>query len=1065
MANTLVYPTHAIVPAIVRRRIRPQFVNTNIPDITVSGIIAGGVPQPVGPVDIGQTRFKNQQAVHAPILYDPNKEYTLSTNDRDIATSTYSVSWNNTLGCITWNSRYFYIKPFCNGVAKAYTLASTVMEENSAARQVVKLTLTFTGSDSRKGVVTTRLFIYPNCSMLRMQHSTTVPEGDISDLGIQIVEAQLTNAKSNLGTDTSGYNADYSGTWDGWVLSNNVLVSLRDAKELYPRGYSIGTTTQTNTSSALFTSCRAWWEFNETSGNRADSFGSNTLVNNAGTWSRITGKVGYGLSPTVAYNEMRVADNSDLSITGDMTISCWVRIDSKANFSVFVSKTDQNTTSLRSYMLYYDSNVDRFKFWVNANASTTTTVVDTVSPVIGQWYHIVVRHNNGANIKIRSSTLTTLGGDTTATHAGGIADTACNFLIGNTSRSGNPDSTGNYYLRGAIDEVIVWARSISDSEVSSLFNGGAGYAFPITTNTGLKIYQHFTNGNRVNAGDYSYANIAKLLYMHQGALNPTLPTEYVTALTSDSAIAAEMTEVSAATTLAADWGGIQSSLDMFIVFCANSNPSDSDISFYHDIHQAGPIVSLVEVTGMKTQYFSEIETAIKRNILSWVGPWKGQWLHGEWRQSDSSLVRVRGCNHYFSVSTSWIHYLRTKDPEILQAARRQSRMFRDVHAREWTGASVNTARGRTHFAHPGALVPWYTTYETNQYHHVDIQALLLGWQVDGDRLCKDKLDMWNPTEWDIGKGRDAANTLVQGQYLKDYQGQDYSALAAERTSVEAAPQDHADAANVDFLWNYQPYWVTPEYMAQQSVLNMIETSQASMHMSVVKGTPEQHYNWLGRVSVDFTRAAKPGPTNPGDLGLGLQWPDFVEDCYRRKIQSFPFAYDMGAYPHKSNGQLEVVFTKPTSADLTFTLKGGSNGGDVNQTTVQYVRPDNTVVSLKAAPNYFPVYPFIPCDHQLLRGGSQETMTITGPAGQYKLRMTGALLLIWGPITPFPEYSVVLAGSVSKFVEGYFKPSAGGAVQFIQESSTLPTESGAAALARFRAWPTAGYFAKYAEWLP
>lgn len=1050
MANTLAYPTHALLPKTVRRRRYPQYVNENIPSKNTTGITAAGVNQPWGPIEVGNNLFNNQHIIHAPILYNPLKEYIPTTNSYSPSPSVYSVQWDNTLGCITWNSRNFYLRPFSNGESKTWTLASTEVEENSVARQVVKLTLTFASDAANKGIVTTRLFIYPNSSMLRIQHNFAIPSGDLADLGIQIVEAQLTNAKSNLGTGLSGYN-DANGTWDGWVLSNNVFVSIRDAKETYPRGYSIGTTEYTDMSHSLLTGCQSWWEFNEEgNANREDSLGNNTLIYGAGTWSRVTGKVGsspYGLSPAAANNNMYVADNSSLSITGDMTISVWVKLDSKSHGSTIFSKFDNNQTANRSYYLFYSHTQDKFQFAVYSSTGVSTVATHTLAPTIGEWYHIVCRHNNGSNIKIKVSTGSTPDADVTQTHTSGIQDGGAAFRVGNMSRDGGPDSVAGYWLLGSIDDLTIWNRSLTDGEIATLFAAGQGYAVPITTSTysGLKIYQHFTNGTRVNATDYSYDNIAKLLYLHQGALNPTLPDEYKNALNTDPEITPEYTEWTGTTTQNYTWNGISSTLEMFVVFCEDANPPDSDLTFYHDIHQEGPIVSHIKVPGMKGQYFSEVETVIKRNILSWVGPWTGQFLYGDWRHNDYSLARVRGQNHYQAVSASWKNFLRTRDSEILKATRRQHRFFRDM--------CCLVGSGQLGFSHTGSILPWVDVQQ--QEHHGCVEGLLLAWQVDGDRLSKDKFDMWRPTSWTANKDRDCENTLVQGRILKDYLGEDYSDLAGMKAAREADPT--VSVANGADYWN--PYWPSREWMAQQITVNRGVAGSLTLYPHILYGTPNVHYDWLSRIAVDYPAAVKPGQI--GDMLLAYQWGDFCAECHRQKIHSFPFYYDMGQYPHKTDTYLEVVFTKPTSADLDITLLVSSNGGDVNLTLVRYVKPDNTTVNLSNLTHVTTTA----YDNPVNRYTRQKTYTISGPSGQYKLQLNAATLILFGPVTEFPEYCVVQAGSKTRWVEGYFKPLAGGPVQFIQESSTAPIVDSQYAAATYRSWPDAGYFAKYAEWLP
>ena len=37
-----------------------------------------------------------------------------------------------------------------------------------------------------------------------------------------------------------------------------------------------------------------------------------------------------------------------------------------------------------------------------------------------------------------------------------------------------------FYVDGIIDEVGIWARSLSDAEVTQLYNAGAGLTYPFT---------------------------------------------------------------------------------------------------------------------------------------------------------------------------------------------------------------------------------------------------------------------------------------------------------------------------------------------------------------------------------------------------------------------------------------------------------------------------------------------------------------------------------------------------------------------------------------------------------
>ena len=1028
------YPSHVIVPS------------------TTKGITENGIPLPWGPVTVGRGPYSTETWLHAPILYDDTKVYKLLTSTPRKAPSSFNVTYNSTLGTLTWNHRTFYPRVFINGISQG--IATTTIEEDTEARKVIKLTGPYSVAGGTTATWTMRIMLYPNCSMARIQNNIVVPYGDTQEMGFELLET-FTRALSNLGVGTSQYNTDADGEWDGWVGSNGVFLSIRDAQTKWPRGFSIGSGT-VDDGSSIQSGMVARWSFDESSGNRADSVGGNTLIPYSGTVTRTTGKVGstpYGLSIANVYTDFNAGDSAGLSPTGDFTIAFWIKLNAKTHLNGIVSKYDLNVSGSRSFLVDYSSGTDRFRFTVRGSAETT--VSNTFSPTVGVWYHVVARHNNGANIKIRVSTGATPGTDVTSAHTTGVQNTTTDFMVGNITRAGIPDS-GGLYLDGVIDELQIWNRSISDSEVLEVFNGGSGREYSTTTKNALKLYQHFTNGTRVVAGDYTYDTIPQCRYLHQGDLNLKLPAEYVTAIDTDAAILAEANDSSGTHSRDYDYEGVSSTLDILLTFYepANQYPRNRFLE-WHDAHQRGPIVSLVDVYGMKRSDFPEVEAVIKRDMINLDGQFTGQFLYGDYPEKDGSPYRCRMNNHYWHIEAAFFNFLRTRDNEIQIKAREYLNYYRDMCALVTSGITT--------FAHGKSILPWI--YRTSQAHWIGPTALLLAWQVEGDRLSKDKYDYWRPSVWITGIDRETKGTIYHGTVLKDYLGQDYTDLATARAALEST---EIQTQGTGFYWHPLFLVGRTTYARAQTYRELNYEGIATLFTSILDQNPDRHYHWLSRVDTDHTAAVKTGPI--GDQYLALQWGFFLDELRRQGIDSFEYWDEMPGFPvlfgqtysNTSHKSCEVIFTKPHDDPTTIRIMLMSFGGDVQYTSVRYRRPDSTLVTLGSGIKTG--VGTVSVTQPSLRGGIKPTTDyqITGPAGEYRIIITSNEVALLGDITDYPEYSVVQAGSKSMFAQGWFKTE-NGTPEYIEDCNLANFDDDNILIQRN--WPNAGYFAKRKEWLP
>ncbi len=225
---------------------------------------------------------------------------------------------------------------------------------------------------------------------------------------------------------------------------------------------------------SLLTSLICYWKLDEASGNGLDSHGTDPLTDN-NTVGSASGKIGNARDFEASSSEwLQRADRASLS-TGDIdfTIAGWVNAESfTANDGYIASKMNAALAN-PEYRLFYNGTTSRFQFELyGAGVSRGAAVANTLgAPSTATWYYIVAWHDsvaNTVNIQVNDG-----GVDSTGTSGGG-QDTASVFCLG--SRAGD----ANTFWDGLLDEWAYWERTLTSGERTSLYNGGAGLAYPLT---------------------------------------------------------------------------------------------------------------------------------------------------------------------------------------------------------------------------------------------------------------------------------------------------------------------------------------------------------------------------------------------------------------------------------------------------------------------------------------------------------------------------------------------------------------------------------------------------------
>ena len=151
------------------------------------------------------------------------------------------------------------------------------------------------------------------------------------------------------------------------------------------------------------------------------------------------------------------ASAPNLSITGPITISAWVKPESSVagEYKQITSKV--GTSGNYSYD-FFVSPTNYVTFRMSTNGTTIAqTVVGNTQLTNGVWYHVAAVYDQ-TDIRIYLNGVLDM---TPVAETGAIYDSTVQFRIGN-------DPTGGQYFDGVIDDVAVFSRALSSTEIGDL---------------------------------------------------------------------------------------------------------------------------------------------------------------------------------------------------------------------------------------------------------------------------------------------------------------------------------------------------------------------------------------------------------------------------------------------------------------------------------------------------------------------------------------------------------------------------------------------------------------------
>lgn len=226
------------------------------------------------------------------------------------------------------------------------------------------------------------------------------------------------------------FSMDEVGIWNRALTDAEVV-------ELYNR--SLGQSYPFGSNAPISTTLSAYWAFEN---NYADSVGAY-----AGTGTNVTFAAGKNDQSAVFNGTSSRVTIPALSCGTNFTVAGWIYPTSGSiNWQTIIGQDTNNAI--------YRRPSGAIEFY-NSGGSTSTTPLN-------QWSHVAVVVNNGSLRYFINGTKDVFTGSHGATTMN---------IIGYSN-------SGSEFFQGNIDELGVWTRPLLDSEITELYNSGAGIYYP-----------------------------------------------------------------------------------------------------------------------------------------------------------------------------------------------------------------------------------------------------------------------------------------------------------------------------------------------------------------------------------------------------------------------------------------------------------------------------------------------------------------------------------------------------------------------------------------------------------
>lgn len=228
---------------------------------------------------------------------------------------------------------------------------------------------------------------------------------------------------------------------------------------------------------AIITGLRSYWKMDDAAGDLVDSHAGHNASNHGADYSQ-AGKINTSMLFVKANSDYaHVPNHADLVMTNNMSISLWYKPASTTTNAELINKRINGTGTVNYVLRCQSDNKLLFFFWDTPDGYWQTA--STLLVTDGVWNHIVVTYDDAA--------------DQVTYYINGVHEhMACDKNMNTNAASDLFFGAMQLLLNfadGNMDEIGLWAKTLTEAEVAELYNAGNGLAYP------------FANGIKINIGD------------------------------------------------------------------------------------------------------------------------------------------------------------------------------------------------------------------------------------------------------------------------------------------------------------------------------------------------------------------------------------------------------------------------------------------------------------------------------------------------------------------------------------------------------------------------------------
>lgn len=225
---------------------------------------------------------------------------------------------------------------------------------------------------------------------------------------------------------------------------------------------------ETSIEAGLISSLVGYWKLDSTAVDEMEN--SNGTIY-GGTW--VAGVINNGFEVSSASDAIYIPSNKDNLIDGPFSISFWVNLDEIASVretdvSLFnLMRTESPNSTHELYVPQSGTHQDNFYFAARNEAGNWFSAISVTAVTANTWYHIVAANGgNGEYLDIYINGVR--DNKTDQAFTGDMRPADQRYVIGS-------NFTGStQYGAGIYDEVMIFHRVLSASEVEYLYNDGDG---------------------------------------------------------------------------------------------------------------------------------------------------------------------------------------------------------------------------------------------------------------------------------------------------------------------------------------------------------------------------------------------------------------------------------------------------------------------------------------------------------------------------------------------------------------------------------------------------------------